>query len=106
MLGVCKMRRDVMQLAGEPSPCLQNLDRFAEQPLLVGRRPGRAAAALALRTPAQPCLDRDPVDRAVLAQAFAAIDRDHETNMPAMTVMLGPHTVQPLEQVHRQGNRI
>ena len=43
--------------------------------------------------------DRGPIDRAVLAQAFAAIDRNHETEMPATTVMMCPQTVQPLEQI-------
>ena len=37
--------------------------------------------------------------RRPLAQAVAAIDRNHETEMPAATVMTCPQTVQPLEQI-------
>ena len=58
----------------------------------------RAAPALAVRTWPQPCLDRGPIDRAVLAQAVAALDRNHETDMPATTVTTYPQTVHPLEQ--------
>ena len=82
----------------ESAPSLKYLDRFGEQPLLPGRTAGRAAPALAVRTGPQPFPDRGPIDRAVLAQAFAAIDRNHETDLPATTVMTYPQTVQPLEQ--------
>ena len=82
----------------ESAPSLQYLDRFGKQPLLLGRSSRRAAHALAVRTGPQPFPDRGPIDRAVLAQAVAAIDRNHETDMPATTVMTYPQTVQPLEQ--------
>ena len=82
----------------ESAPSLQYLDRFGEQPLLFGRSSRRAAPALAVRTWPQPCLDCGPIDRAVLAQAVAALDCNHETDMPATTVTTYPQTVHPLEQ--------
>ena len=82
----------------ESAPSLQYLDRFGEQPLLFGRTAGRAAPALAVRTGPQPFPDRGPINRAVLAQAVAAIVRNHETDMPVTTVTTYPQTVHPLEQ--------